>query len=87
MVTWMEAFCTFAAVRASKFPGELTELMSYGASIIRGARTHGGKNWLLYDYQFRQLVAAKNSPPNWRKKDMALWNEIFSKPTKRGTTQ
>lgn len=28
--SWLEAFCTFTAIRAKKFPSELSDLMSYG---------------------------------------------------------
>ena len=44
--TWMEAFCTFAAVRAKKYPLTIPDLLAYGATIVKGARDYGGQQWL-----------------------------------------
>lgn len=78
--TWMEAFCTYAAVRGRKHPEDIPELMAYAATIVKGARDYGGRNWLAYDYRFRQVAAAKQMKRGWGQKDMALWNDTFLCP-------
>lgn len=78
--TWIEAFCTFAAVRGRKHPKLIPDLMAYAAVIAKSARDYGGQNWMVYDYRFRQLAAAKHLTSGWGQKDMALWNETFLKP-------
>ena len=80
--TWMEAFCTFAAVRAKKYPLTIPDLLAYGATIVKGARDYGGQQWLAYDYRFRQLAAARQLESGWGHKDMALWNDTFLHPKK-----
>lgn len=83
--TWMEAFCTFAAIR-SKNPECMADLLAYGASIARGARDYGGSSWLSYDFQFRRLAAAKKLTRGWGQKDVALWNDTFLKPDRGSST-
>ena len=78
--TWMEAFCTYAAIRGRKHPEDIPELMAYAATIVKGARDYGGRCWLVYDYRFRQLAAAKQMQRGWGQKDMALWNDTFLRP-------
>ena len=80
--TWMEAFCTFAAVRAKKYQLTIPDLLAYGATIVKGARDYGGQQWLAYDYRFRQLAAARQLESGWGHKDMALWNDTFLHPKK-----
>ena len=75
--TWIEAFCTYAAVRGKKHPEDIPELMTYAATIVKAARVYGGPNWLAYGNRFRQLAAAKQMKQCWGQKDMALWNDIF----------
>ena len=57
---WVEAFCTFAAIHGKKCPTMLPELLAYEATIVKAARDYGGQGWLAYDYQFRQMAAAKS---------------------------
>ena len=76
----MEAFCTFAAIRGKKLPSHIPDLLAYAATIVKASRDYGGKNWLLYDYRFRQLAAARRLEKGWGEKDMALWNEVFLRP-------
>ena len=78
--TWIEAFCTYAAVRGRKHPEDIPELMAYTVTIVKGARDYGGRSWLVYDYRFRQLAAAKQMRRGWGQKDMALWNDTFLRP-------
>ena len=78
--TWVEAFCTFAAIRGKKHPETITDLLAYAALIVKGARDYGGSTWLNYDFQFRRLVAAEGLSSGWGKKDVALWNDIMLKP-------
>ena len=78
--TWIEAFCTYAAVRGRKHSDDIPELMAYAATIVKGARDCGGRSWLAYDYRFRQLAAAKQMRQGWGQKDMALWNDTFLRP-------
>ena len=83
--TWVEAFCTFAAVKGKKFPKLIPELMAYAATIAKAARDYGGKNWLTYDYRFRQLAATRKTETGWGQKDLSLWNETFIKPKYQGS--
>ena len=78
--TWIQAFCTFIAVRCKKDPEHTPDLLAYAASIVKGAKDFGGTGWLSYDYQYRRLAAAKNSVSGWGQKDVVLWNEVFLKP-------
>ena len=78
--TWLEAFCTFAAVKGKKFPNLIPELMAYAATIVKAASDYGGKDWLTYDYRFRQLAAAHKTETGWGQKDLGLWNKTFIKP-------
>ncbi len=34
--TWMEAFCTYAAVRGKRHPEGIPELLAYAATIVKG---------------------------------------------------
>lgn len=80
ITSWMEAFCTFAAIRGRRHPETIVDLMAYGALVVKGARDYGGSTWLSYDYQFRRLAAAKKLTTGWGKKDVALWNDAIIKP-------
>ena len=39
--TWMEAFCTYAAVRGKKHPEDIPQLIAYATTIVKGARDYG----------------------------------------------
>ena len=78
--TWVEAFCTFAAIHEKKCPTMLPELLAYEATIVKAARDYGGQGWLAYDYRFRQMAAAKSLTTGWGQKDMAFWSDTFLKP-------
>ena len=80
VTSWVEAFCTFAAIRGRRHQETIVDLMAYGALIVKGARDYGGSTWLSYDYQFRWLAAAKKLSGGWGKKDVALWNDAIVKP-------
>ena len=54
--------------------------MVYAATIIKASRDYGGKNWLTYNYRFRQLAAARKTETGWGQKDLGLRNKTFIKP-------
>ena len=66
--TSMEAYLTFAAVKGKKFPDRIPDLLAYAATIVKASRDYGRKNWLSYDYRFRQLAAAKHLETGWGSK-------------------
>ena len=54
ILTWVEAFNSYAAVLNSYFPHRARDLSAYMALIIRTAKRFGGRAWLQYDRAFRR---------------------------------
>ena len=80
VVTWMEAFLTFATIRNRTHPTHTNDLLAYGALIVRGARDYKGSGWLSFDFQYRRLAAARGNFGNWGHRDVSLWNDTVCKP-------
>ena len=58
ILTWVEAFNSYAAVLNSYFPHRARDLSAYMALIIRTAKRFGGRAWLQYDRTFRREAEA-----------------------------
>ena len=58
ILTWVEAFNSYAAVLNSYFPHRARDLSAYMALIIRTAKRFGGRAWLQYDRAFRREAEA-----------------------------
>ena len=66
--------------QGDKVPKASPGSLDYIATIVKAARDYRGKNWLAYDYRFRQLAAALKTKKGWGQKNLGLWNETFVKP-------
>jgi len=74
---WLERYAVMAAVLATRFPEKAPELFAYQASIIRAERNYEGKQWVVYDRQFRREALAKKDL-NWLTPNLCLYNEAFT---------
>ena len=74
---WVERFSMMAAILSTRFPEKAPELFAYQGSIIRAERNYEGKQWVVYDRQFRREALARKDL-NWSVPNLRLYNEAFT---------
>ena len=74
---WVERFSMMAAILSTRFPEKAPELFAYQGSIIRAERNYEGKQWVVYDCQFRREALARKDL-NWSVPNLRLYNEAFT---------
>ena len=74
---WVEKFSVMAAILTTRFPEKAPELFAYQASIVRAERNYEGKQWVVYDRQFRREALARKDL-NWSVPNPRLYNEAFT---------
>ena len=57
---WVECFSIMVAIVCTRFPEKAPELWAYQATIMRAERNYEGKQWVMYDHQFRRQALMKN---------------------------
>lgn len=66
-----------AAILATRFPDKAPEFWAYQATIVRAERNYHGKQWVIYDRQYRREALARKNL-NWSVTDPRLYNEAFT---------
>ena len=79
ILTWVEAFNSYAAVLNSYFPHRARDLSAYMALIIRTAKRFGGRAWLQYDRAFRREAEASFFQ-DWSAMTPDLYNYTTQQP-------
>ncbi len=74
---WVEKFSVMASILTSRFPEKAPEFFAYQASIVRAERNYEGKQWVIYDRQFRREALARKDL-NWSAPNPRLYNEAFT---------
>ena len=54
ILQWVERFSIMAAILSTRFPEKLPNFLLIKVSIIWAERNYEGKQWAVYDCQFRQ---------------------------------
>ncbi len=74
---WLERFSVYAAILANRFPDKAPELLAYQATIVRAERNYEGRQWVIYDRQYRREALARRDL-NWSVPNVRLYNEAFT---------
>jgi len=74
---WLEKYSLMAAILVTRFQDKGPEFFAYQASIIRAERNYEGKQWVVYDRQFRREALARKDL-NWSLPNVRLYNEAFT---------
>lgn len=76
ILVWVQCFATFASTLASAYPGKISEMMAYLATIVRCHRHYEGPSWVLYDRAYRRRAEATKDL-NWSAVNTSLFNLCF----------
>lgn len=57
ILTWVQCFSSYVAVRGPTAPELIPELMAYLANIVRVSQDYTGLGWVRYDAAFRRQAA------------------------------
>ena len=76
---WTSAFMVYMSVYLEVHGSRAIEMLKY-MDIIRGAaQQFGGKNWIIYDEQFR-IKQARYPTKSWATIDSELWLRVLAVP-------
>lgn len=74
---WMECFHTYIAIVAMKQPERVGDLLAYASLIGRYARQFKGRQWQVYDANFRLQATAAQPGCQWAATNHSLWTMAF----------
>ena len=74
--TWAQCFALYAAAILQKQPERAADLMAYLFSTANNARKYKWPSWLVYDQNFRQLMA-DSQDIRWAKTDASIFAQCF----------
>ena len=75
--TWLQCFCTYVSVLASKHPESMPELMAYIITITRVSQDFAGMAWVRYDAAFRRQAAITGNR-RWSQINPSLYSICFT---------
>ena len=73
ILKWLQAYSIYVAVRSSKFPNRIPDLMGYQSLIIETHLECKNDCWIGYDCRFRQQAVSQPDRP-WAAVEPTLWN-------------
>ena len=71
-----------ASVLCSRSPGWLTDLLGYMAQIAKARQRFKWSSWVIYDHNFRQEAASRDST-DWAQQDPSLFAQCFISQAKK----
>lgn len=77
IATWVQLFCTYTLILASKHPDSFPDLVSYQLLIVKQARKFRYPSWLYYDIEFRKNAAATRNP-SWARVNPEIYALAFT---------
>ena len=77
IVEWAQCFSNYIAVLVQAQPERVADLLGYQHLILEAHLEYEGDGWAAYDRRFRQIAAT--APGGlWARRDVDLWNMVFS---------
>jgi len=77
ILVWLDCYASLVAVLCSVHPHKISHFLAYQKTIINAQQSFVGDAWVQYDTRFRRK-AANTKSLNWGRKDVDLYNEIFT---------
>lgn len=74
--SWAQCFALYAAAILQKQPDRATDLMAYFFATANNARKYKWPSWLVYDQNFRQLMADTQDNV-WAKTNASIFAQCF----------
>lgn len=73
---WIQCYCSYVSVLASRFGDAVPELMAYMVTITRVSKDYSGLAWVRYDSAFRRQAAITKNR-KWSQINPSLYSMLY----------